>query len=429
MGKSLTDTAKAILMKEANYPEIKSDPARGLKGEDPKTANAKTLAPGSKSKEEMHKLDTNYGIEDKGAPVVKPTDKNGIFDSGTGKMPKRPADKDGGEKTPVSTSPSSVKEEVDGVINQMIEDGLSEEEILSALSEMYDDEVLALVLDEEQEEEVEEDQEMVAEEEAVEEEEEVVAEEQEEVEPVQQLDINLDEHIEALFAGEELSEDFKAKAKTIFEAALNEKIKAEVAILEQAYAEQLEEELETVKTELAESTDKYLSYVVEQWASENEVAIESNLKTELVEDFIVGLKGLFQEHHFEMPDEAIPVVETMAEKIEELEARLNEEIEKNVELVDQLNESKSFEILVDVCADLTDTQAERLKSLAEGIRFTDPEEYEAKLLTLKETYFSRKVNTENVVEDTAPVSDGQTLTENLSGPMAAYVKGLGKIKK
>jgi putative sterol carrier protein len=415
MGKTLTETAKAILMNEGgNYPSVKSDPARGLKGEDKPTENAKTLAPGSKTKEDRFSTPGSTPpkgeVKDLGAAVTFPTDKNGIFDSAVGeKSPKRPADKDGGEKTPVKQGSSNVKEEVDEIINSMIEEGKSEEEILAALEEEFGADVISELFEEA---EIDEDEELV----------------EEEAEPTAQFEISLDEHIEALFAGEELSEEFKEKAKTIFEAAINEKLKIELETIEAAYAEQLEEEVTAVKTELSESVDKYLNYVVEQWVEDNQVAIESNLKSEIVEDFMGGLKSLFEQNYLDIPDDKVQVVEEMAAKIEELEAKLNEEIEANVELLQAVTEAKANEIFAEMTDDLTATEAERLASLAEGVEFTSPEEYASKLSILKEKYFSANKSTTKVLDEQTISDPERDLIESVQGPMALYLKTLGKVK-
>jgi hypothetical protein len=237
----------------------------------------------------------------------------------------------------------------------------------------------------------------------------------------------MSEHVEALLAGEELSEEFKEKAKTIFEAAVKQKVAEEIAVLEEAFAATLEEEVERINEDLSSNVDDYLNYVVEQWTSENEVAIEAGLRSELTEEFISGLRNLFAEHYIDIPEEKVSIVEEMGNKVAELEEKLNEEIERNVYLSKMLNESHTNEILFNACDGLTDTQAEKLKSLAEGIEYSDVNEYAQKISVLKENYFSTAVKSDKVLDTVETANDGKSMiSESLNGPMAAYVRTLGK---
>jgi hypothetical protein len=292
----------------------------------------------------------------------------------------------------------------------MVAEGKSEEEIVAAIDENF--------------EFVSED----AEEETVSEEktEETVAEEKTTVVEVPVVDMK--EHVEALLTGESLSEDFKAKATTILESAVNERVQVQVKVLEEAYAKALDEAVEAIKNELSENVDGYLNYVVEQWTKDNEVAIEAGLTTELTEDFISGLRNLFVEHYIDIPEDKVSVVEELGSKVKELEQKLNEEIERNVVLSKMMTESKQNEILVNACDGLTDTQAAKLKSLAEGIQFTSDNEYTTKIKTLRESYFpANSVKTDQVL-DKVEGNDGKSMiSENLEGPMAAYVKTLGRL--
>jgi hypothetical protein len=291
----------------------------------------------------------------------------------------------------------AISEELEAFIEEGIEAGLSEEEILAAIDENF---------------------EFVTEEEQVEEE--TVAE------ALETYQVDMAEHVSALLEGEDLSEEFQAKATTIFEAAVKAKLEEEVALLEQAYAETLEERVEEIMEELASNVDEYLNYVVEQWIAENEVAVESALRSELTEDFIGGLKALFAEHYIDIPEESVPVVEELSSTVEELEAKLNEEIQRNVELTSMLSESRKGELVATVCEGLTDTQAEKLKALAESVEYTDDDQFIEKISTLKESYFPVAVENTNVL-DRVESADPQALTEStLEGPMAKYVKALGK---
>jgi hypothetical protein len=263
--------------------------------------------------------------------------------------------------------------------------------------------------------------------EAIEENFEFVTEESEEEAVMENYEVDMSEHVDALLAGEELSEEFRAKATAIFEAAVKQKVAEEVAVIEEAFAATLEEEVGRIEEELSTNVDDYLNYVVEQWTAENEVAIEASLRSELTEEFISGLRNLFVEHYIDIPEEAVSVVEEMGNKVAELEEKLNEEIERSIALSKMLNESQSNEILLNACDGLTDTQAEKLKSLAEGIEYADVNEYAQKVSILKENYFSTSVKSDNVLDSAESSTDGRgMISEELNGPMAAYVRSLGK---
>ena len=238
----------------------------------------------------------------------------------------------------------------------------------------------------------------------------------------------MSEHVDALFQGEELSEEFKEKALTIFEAAVKAKVEEEIALMEQAFSETLEEEVEAIQEELSSNVDDYLNYVVEQWVIDNEVAIEAGLRTELTEDFISGLKTLFAEHYIDLPEDKVSVVEELGFKVEELEHKLNEEIELSVALSKQLNESKKYEVIASAVDGLTSTQAEKLKSLAEGVEFTDVDNFSVKVKTIRENYFpAGNIKRENVLDKAESSHDGKgMIAEEIQGPMAHYVKVLGK---
>jgi hypothetical protein len=208
--------------------------------------------------------------------------------------------------------------------------------------------------------------------------EEVIAEEQ----------LDLSEDINALFADDStISEEFKSKVATIFEARVHDRVAQIAEQIEADYAKQLEEAVESIQQELTEKIDDYLNYVVEQWVEENEIAIESGLRAEITEEFIAGLRNLFAEHYIDVPAEKVDLVDELAGKVEELESKLNEEIERAVELNKQLTESRKVEITRSVCEGLTETQVEKIKSLAESVEFSTEEEYKEKLETIRENYF------------------------------------------
>jgi hypothetical protein len=199
------------------------------------------------------------------------------------------------------------------------------------------------------------------------------------------------EDMDALFTGENLSEEFVSKATTIFEAAVLARAEEVIAEAEAELVEQFEAAVEEVKEDLAAKVDDYLNYMVEEWVKDNEIAIEKGLRAEIVEDFITGLKGLFEEHYIDIPTDKVDVVEELTSKVEELEEAYNEQIKSAIEMKKELNEHKKFEAIYAACEGLTQTQVEKLKSLAEGVDFTTDEEFATKLSTLKESYFKADV--------------------------------------
>ena len=254
--------------------------------------------------------------------------------------------------------------------------------------------------------------------------EEVVAEE--ETETVSEYDI--EEDVNALLGGEELSEDFKAKAKTIFEAAITSKVAEVKEALEAQYEEKLTEGVLEATEELKERVDSYLEYVADEWVNENELAIEQGLKTEMTESFLSGMKGLFEEHYVTIPEDKYDVLESMVEKLDDMETKLNEQIEKNIGLNKRLAESSADSVLAQVSEGLAQTQKEKLASLSESVEFESEEEYREKLETLKESYFSNKPATSSAKTET--LSEGVDVsTESYTGSMDAYLRTLGNFSK
>lgn len=303
-----------------------------------------------------------------------------------------------------------LSEELEDFINEAIEAGLSEEEIMEAIDENFE-----FVTEESHDEE-----DMPKKKSKKEKMDEDLSEE------LDNYEVDMSEHVSALLEGEDLSEEFHAKATTIFEAAVKSKLEEEVALLEQAYAETLEERVNEIMEELASNVDDYLNYVVEQWIEENEVAVESALRSELTEDFISGLRSLFAEHYIDIPEEEVPVVEELSQTVEELEAKLNEEIQRNVELTSMLSESRKAELTAVVCEGLTSTQAGKLQALAENVEYTSDEDFIEKVYTLRENYFPMSVKSDEVL-DRVESMDPQSLTEaSLEGPMSRYVQALGR---
>ena len=262
---------------------------------------------------------------------------------------------------------------------------------------------------------------------------EVVSEDQSEEateEAIVDESINIEDDVNALLGGEELSEEFKERAKTIFEAALNSKIKEIQDTLEIQYEQKLNEEKEELKVSLQERVDSYLEYVAEEWMTENQLAIEHGLKTEMTESFLSGMKGLFEEHYVTIPEDKYDVLESMVEKLDDMETKLNEQIDKNIGLNKRLGESVATGILESVSDGLAATQKEKLASLAESVEFESEEKYREKLEVLKESYFARTTN-----ESAKEISKAQTLSEGVdstpapvSTGMDAYLNALGAFK-
>ena len=236
--------------------------------------------------------------------------------------------------------------------------------------------------------------------------------------------ISVKEDVEALIAGEDLSEEFKEKAATIFEVAVKSKVREEMEKLEEEYAEKIAEEIVKSTEETSEKVDNFLNYVVEEWMKQNEVAIEHKLKTEITENFIIGLKALFEEHNIIVPDEKYDILDAAAKQADEMEAKLNEQIEKNVEMSQKVAELEKGEILVDVASDLADTEVEKFVGLAETVEYEDSEDYRKKLETIKNSYFTRTVKDDEV--EAAPIYNE---TGDLSGSMAAYMSAISSSEK
>ena len=256
---------------------------------------------------------------------------------------------------------------------------------------------------------------------------EVVAEE--ETTETEAVDLNaaIEEDVNALLSGEDLSEEFKEKAKVIFEASINAKITDIENQLNEEYSKKLTEEVETIKVELTERTDAYLEYVAQEWMEENALAVERGIKTEMTESFMEGMKKLFEEHYVQLPEDKYDVLENMVDKLDEMETKLNEQIERNVALNQKLGESTAQTIFNNVAEGLATSQKEKLKGLAESVEFESEESYRGKIETLKESYFGQKKTTTTA---SAPqeLKEEAAHTEPATGAMAAYLEALGRIK-
>lgn len=241
---------------------------------------------------------------------------------------------------------------------------------------------------------------------------------------------SMKEDIDAMFADDEtISEDFKSKAATIFEARVHDRISQIEEEVEAKYAGQLEEAIDTIKNDLTEKVDSYLSYVVEQWMADNEIAIESGLRSELTEEFIAGMRNLFAEHYIDVPVEKVDLVDELATKVEELEGKLDEEIERGVEYKQALIESRKNELTRVVTEGLTDTQVEKIKTLAESVEFSTEDEYKTKLETIRENYFPSGMKKADVEQLHENVEDTEEKKEINDPFVAAVSQAISKTKK
>ena len=328
--------------------------------------------------------------------------------------------------------PSMILKQVKDIVNkgakpaEPMKKGMKEEEVevegdVVAEEEQTTEDQADVVSEEETTES--EEQEIVAEEESSEEEE-VVAEEQIED------SIDVEEDLTALLEGEELSEEFQNKARTIFEAAIKTKISEVKSELQEQYEKTIVEEVASVKAELAERVDAYLEYVSDEWMSENKLAVEAGLKTEMTDSFLTGMKSLFEDHYVTIPEEKYDVLNSMVEKLDEMEGKLNEQINKNVALNKRLAESTSDVILADVSEGLAVTQKDKLATLAENVEFDGEDNYREKLVTLRNSYFPANPGTpnnksENLSEGTETGHQQPAVT----GVMESYLSAISRSVK
>ena len=338
--------------------------------------------------------------EDLGGPT--PTNSKPDDDSNKLKIPELASVKDvvNAKAKPAEPMPVMSSNELEG-------EEISEDEVTT-------DEVVA-------EEETTED-EVVAEEETTEEE--VVAEEED-------YAVDVEQDVQALFEGEELSEEFQSKARTIFEAAIKEKVSEIKENLQTAYEQALVEEVASVRDELTERVDAYLEYVADEWIQENALQVETGLKTEMTESFLEGMKSLFEEHYVTVPEDKYDVLESMVDKLDEMESKLNEQIERNVALNQRLAESNSDVILADVSEGLALSQKEKLASLASNVEFESETDYREKLVKLKESYFPSNKTTSAPSAHSETISEGTQVDspQQVSSAMEAYMQTLSRVAK
>ena len=314
---------------------------------------------------------------------------------------------------PADPAPAGMKEEEAEVEGEVVaEEPAKEEEAVVAEQEEQPESVLRKKMEE-----------AIKESEETKEEEEVVAE-QEEV-----IEVNVEDDINALIAGEELSEDFQEKARTIFEAAINSKVSVIKEDLEKEYAKVLQEEIDSTKIKLTERVDSYLEYVAGEWLEENSLAVEQGLKAEMSESFLTGMKSLFEEHYVSIPEDKYDVLESMVNKLDDMEEKLNEQIDKNVGLTKRLAESKSDGILSDVSEGLAVTQKDKLASLAESVEFESESDYREKLVTLRNSYFPTRQVASTPSDDSEMLSEESNTPVQTTGTMDNYLSALQRITK
>jgi len=288
---------------------------------------------------------------------------------------------------------------------------------------------------EEEEVEVSDDQEVVSEEEVAEEEElrtevenELSEDSEEEIEE-EVVEIDIDADVAALLQGEDLSEEFQEKAKVIFETAINAKLATIREEIEASYATAIEEQVAEFKNELTERVDSYLEYVSSEWLEENTLSVEEGLKAEMSESFLSGMKQLFEEHYVSIPEEKYDVLESMVNKLDEMEGKLNEQIDRNVALNKRLAESVTDGIFSDVSEGLAVTQKEKLASLAESVEFESETEYREKLVTLREAYFPSKPASAQQRDSSDYIAEEATMNQEVSGYMGSYLSALQRVTK
>ena len=243
-----------------------------------------------------------------------------------------------------------------------------------------------------------------------------------------ELEIDLSADVKALVSSDaDLSEEFKDKAAMIFETAVKTRIKEQTKILEARYEEKLSVETETVKEAMVEKVDSYLNYVVEEWMKENELAVERGIRTEIAEDFITGLKDLFKEHYIDVPEEKYNVLDDLTGQVKDLESKLNEQIEKNVNLSKTVSESKRESLIYSVSQDLADTEKEKFASMAENVEFDSAEKFQEKLETIKESYFPKtKIEEASSNDEVDSVAANLPVNSGVSDAMAAYTAAISK---
>ena len=383
---------------------------------------------GAKAAEPMQKLTT--GI---------PDGQTGSWEDLGGPTPENYKSDDDSAKLSI---PSATLKQVKNVVNKgakaadamksLAKESVEEdedEELIDDESEYEDDEVVSEAKEKSSKDDEEDDDEEDDDEEGEDSEEDDAEDKKEKAmkEAFAQIEEEIEEDVNALLSGEELSEDFKVKAKTVFEAALNARTEQiEEAIVHQ-YEQKLAEEVETIKEELTDRLDAYLEYVSEEWLQENALEVEQGLKTEMTESFLTGMKSLFEDHYVTIPEDRYDVLESMVEKLDEMENKLNEQIERNVALNRRLAESVTEVIFAEVSEGLALSQKDKLASLAENVEFDSESEYREKLVTLRESYFPRNTGTQR--DNSDYIAEETDYSQPVSGSMSYYLDALQRVSK
>ena len=409
-------------------------------------------APGGKgvAAEPMKKIDADAdGVEDAGAAVVSPDDKNGPAEM-TKKVKKAAVPGGEANKGEQSIKPGATKvkeeDEADEDLEVVAEEEVTEGEMPPALKKAMDAKKKKgeKEMDEEDDEDDSDDEEEKDDDDDMEEMKDMRKKLHAMVDKMDEMgvmkkaenyikssyhkkkaneEVDMSDDVSALTEGGEFDDEFKAKAKTVFEAAVNSKVADKIVELEEHYEAQIEEETSKIAEDLTDKVDTYLSYVVEQWSQDNELAVERGLKSEITEDFIVSLKKVFEEHYIDVPEDKYDVMAEQQSKIDELNEKLNEQIEKNAETAKLVNEAKKAIKIEESAKDLTDTQKEKFMSLVESVEFKDEDSFAQELETLKESYFPKVAKP--IEEDEVAVEE-QTETVNLTGEMKDYVSAISR---
>ena len=363
---------------------------------------------GAKPADPMPKLTTGVPAGQTGSweDLGGPTPENYRPDDESAKI-KDPATTLAQVRNVVNAKSAAVKEEVDeeeDLLND--EEVADEEEVVAEASEDEKKEGKKGKKSEDEDEDEDEDEEKKVEEE-----------------------FNIEEDMNALLAGEELSEEFQEKARTIFETAIRSKVSEIKEELQQTYENALIEEVQFIKEELTERVDSYLEYVADEWIQENALAVEHGLKTEMTESFLQGMKSLFEDHYVTIPEDRYDVIESMVDKLDEMEAKLNEQIERNVALNKRLAESVADVIFADVAEGLALSQKDKLASLAENVEFDGEENYREKLVTLRESYFPKNAGTQRDYTENLSEEVSYEETQSVSPMMEAYLQTLSRVAK
>jgi len=397
--------------------ELEAEVLKELEEANGADAPKKGAAPADKA----DKIDdkTSGGVEDTGPAVVSPTQK--VKKPKSKEVTGDPAQKGAGK--PDTMDKIKEDEDVDNSVDSLEEGSCSEtmskdemqKEMIKAMKEMPKDQMEKLYASYMKEMDMEEEEEGVAEKKA---------KMKEEVD-ARIKEINVSDDVDALMNGEsDLSEEFKSKAATIFESAVKSKVRGEIERMQGVYDEELVEATETVKSELTDKIDSYLNYVVEEWMKENELAIERGLKGEIAEDFIAGLKQLFEDHYVDVPDEKYDVLEAQSEKIAELEEKVNKSLEDAVSLKEENSQLTRQIVISEATSDLTETEIEKFKSVTEDVEFDSAESFRNKIDTLKESYFPKVVSESTSTIDNVETGSAQDI--DVSDSMANYMSAISR---